>query len=235
MTQSLRLAPPFVIVALLCGCATGPQANPKDPLEPFNRSMYAFNEKADEIVLQPVARGYQAITPGFIRAGVSNFFSNLGEPLNAVNNLLQGKAGAAVSDVGRFAMNSVLGIFGLWDVATPAGLDRSNEDFGQTLGRWGARPGPYLVLPLLGPSSVRDAVGRIGDSPFGLTRYVDPADLRTGLYVLDIVNTRANLLGASNVLEAAALDRYGFVRDAYLQRRRSLVYDGKPPKDLDED
>jgi phospholipid-binding lipoprotein MlaA len=232
--NSIKLLFVCFFAALATGCASVPQGEPNDPLEPMNRGIFAFNEKADEIVLKPVAEGYRAITPGFVRAGVSNFFSNLGEPVNALNNLLQGKPGAAVSDVGRFAMNSSIGILGLWDVATPAGLEKSNEDFGQTLGKWGVESGPYLVLPLMGPSTVRDTLGRVADSPLSPQRYIDRVDVRNTLYVVSIVNTRSELLEAGRLLDTAALDRYTFVRDAWLQRRQNQVYDGKPPKPKDE-
>jgi phospholipid-binding lipoprotein MlaA len=221
----------LVFALLLTGCASVPQGEVNDPLEPMNRGIFTFNEKADELVLKPVAEGYRAITPSFFRTGVSNFFSNLGEPVNAVNNLLQGKVDSAVSDVGRFALNSVMGIFGLWDVATPAGLEKSNEDFGQTLGKWGVSSGPYLVLPLMGPSTIRDTAGRFVDAPLSPQRYIDQVDARNTLYVLGIVNTRSELLEAGRILDAAALDRYTFVRDAWLQRRQNQVYDGKPPRE----
>lgn len=229
----LKLAFTLLTAAVVSGCATVQPGDVNDPLEPMNRGIFTFNEKADEVILKPVAEGYRAITPGFVRAGVSNFFSNLGEPINALNNLLQGKGGAAASDVGRFAMNSVLGILGLWDVATPAGLEKSNEDFGQTLGVWGVSSGPYLVLPLLGPSTIRDSVARVVDAPLSPQRYIDRVDVRNTLYVVSIVNTRSELLEAGRVLDAAALDRYTFVRDAWLQRRQNQVYDGKPPKEKD--
>jgi phospholipid-binding lipoprotein MlaA len=227
----LKLFFALTTAVLVSGCATTTPGEVNDPLEPLNRGVFTFNEKADELVLKPVAQGYRAVTPGFLRTGVSNFFSNLGEPVNAVNNLLQGKAAAAFSDVGRFAMNSVIGIFGLWDVATPAGIEKSNEDFGQTLGAWGVQGGPYLVLPLLGPSTVRDTVGRFADSPLSPQRYIERVDVRNSLYVLNVVNVRSELLDASKVLDVAALDRYSFVRDAWLQRRQNQVYDGNPPKE----
>lgn len=214
---------------LISGCAstTAPKA---DPMEGLNRATYAFNDAVDEAVFKPVAKGYQAVTPGFFRAGVTNLFTNIGDVATALNNLLQGKAGDAASDAGRFLVNSTLGVLGLFDVATPMGLEKHNEDFGQTLGKWGVGSGPFLVLPLMGPSTLRDAIGRPVDSYAGYSRYVDHIPTRNSTLGLEIIDLRSNLLGASSTLDTAALDKYQFVRDAYLQRRLRNVYDGKAPQ-----
>jgi phospholipid-binding lipoprotein MlaA len=205
-------------------------------LEPVNRAVFEFNDTADRFVFKPVAEGYKFVLPGFVQAGVRNFFSNLGDPWIAVNQLLQGKVELALSDGWRFIINSTFGLGGLLDVASDMRLPKHNEDFGQTLGVWGADTGAYLVLPLWGPSSVRDGIGLIADSygylPWRLPDWLDFSHRvawQNSLLALDFVNQRAQLLDATNLLEEAALDRYAFVRDAYFQRRRSLVYDGNPP------
>ena len=219
------------IVALLSGCAaTGPTSK-ADPFESFNRASFAFNDTVDAAVLKPVAKGYVAVTPGFVRTGVSNAFGNVSDVKSAVNNLLQGNPGKAVSDTGRVLVNTVLGIFGLWDVASPMGLTKHDEDFGQTLGKWGVGSGPYLVLPLLGPSTVRDAIARVPQRYVEYSFHVDHTATANALFVTDIINTRANFLSAEDTLNAAALDKYTFLRDAYLQRRLRQVHDGKVPPD----
>jgi len=215
---------------LLSGCATN---DPRDPLEPMNRVVYKFNDGLDKVVIKPVARVYKTVLPQFVRTGVTNFFNNLYDVLVALNNLLQGKLPEASSDVGRVAVNTTVGIGGLIDVATKIGLEKHDEDFGQTLGRWRINDGPYLQIPLFGPSSFRDGLGRFVDfklDPIYWLWYHDVAT-RNSLWALDIVNTRANLLDATELLQNAALDPYEFQRDAYLQRRRSQVYDGNPPPD----
>ena len=228
----MRFLPVLAALALASGCATvtGPP-NPKDPWESYNRGMHAFNDKVDTAVLKPVAEGYQEAVPEFAREGVSNFFENLRDVGTGLNNLLQGKFVAGASDLGRFAFNTVVGIGGLWDVATPLGLEKHTEDFGQTLGWWGVPSGPYFVIPLFGPSTARDAPARIVDPQYAWGRYIDPESVGWVLFGLDITRSRANLLQSERILDEAALDRYTFIRDAWLQRRRNLVYDGKPPKD----
>ena len=228
-----RLAVPFAAAALLAGCATT-GGNP-DPWEGMNRKTFAFNEKLDAAVLKPVATTYQKVVPGFAREGVNNFFDNLEDIGTSLNNILQGKPGQGLSDAGRFVVNSTLGVFGLWDVATPMGLEKHYEDFGQTLGVWGVQSGPYLVLPLLGPSTARDAPAKIVDPSWYYSTYVDPESVYWGLWTLEKVRTRANLLGAESVVEQAALDKYSFIRDAWMQRRRSQVYDGNPPRPKDDE
>lgn len=219
-----RLVP---LAALCCAaCATGPNANPADPLEPMNRAIYTVNDKVDTYVAVPVAKGYRRITPQPVRTAVTNVFNNVGDVGNAINNLLQGKGVAAAESVMRVAINSVLGLGGLIDIATPAGLPRHPQDFGLTLGTWGIPSGPYLVLPLFGPSTVRDGVGRVGDAYAYPVTYMDPA-WRNSLFALQFVNTRSNLLDATSLLEQAALDKYSFVRDAYLQQRRQRLRGGE--------
>lgn len=222
-------------VSLLGGCAS--TNNPRDPIEPVNRVVYQFNDGLDNLLLKPFATIYRGVIPQFARTGVTNFFGNLYDILTALNNLLQGKLGTALSDVGRFAVNSTVGILGLIDVGTRIGLEKHNEDFGQTLGYWGIGAGPYLVLPLMGPSSARDAVGRFVDTQLDPVRWIWRNDVttRNSLWALMLINTRANLLDSTKILEEAALDPYEFQRDAYLQRRRALVYDGNPPPTPEED
>lgn len=225
----------LIVVGLLGGCATT-ASNPRDPLEPLNRGIYSFNEHVDGLILKPAAEAYRLLLPAFARTGVSNFFSNLNDVLVALNNLLQGKVNHAASDASRVVVNSTLGVLGFIDVASKIGLEKHDEDFGQTLGYWGVGDGPYLVLPFFGPSNFRDAVGRIPDYYADPVTYVDPVSDRNVLWGLRVVNRRAELLGASRVLEAAALDPYEFVRDAYLQRRRNLIYDGNAPREnLDDE
>jgi phospholipid-binding lipoprotein MlaA len=215
-------------IVLLGGCATN---NPRDPFEPVNRGIYQFNEGVDKAILKPVAQAYRAVLPQFVRSSVSNFFSNINDVVVALNNLLQGKFTTAYSDLGRIAINTTLGLGGLFDVASEAGIEKHEEDFGQTLGYWGIGDGPFLVLPLFGPSTVRDGVGRIVDYKTDLVTYVYPYNVRNILWGTRLVNRRSELLDASTVLQTAALDPYEFVRDAYLQRRRNLIYDGAPPPD----
>ncbi len=213
---------------VLGGCASGP--NPRDPLEPWNRNVYEFNQVVDKVALKPVARGYKKVVPPPVRGGVSNFFGNFRDVTSAVNNLLQLKLANALSDVGRVAINSTVGLFGVFDIATPLGLQKHDEDFGQTLGYWGMGSGPYLVLPFLGPSTVRDSAGLIGDYFTDPEFYIFEGDaLGWAVFGIRIVNLRANLLEAERLLDQAAIDRYAFLRDAYLQRRMSQIHDGNPP------
>ena len=215
---------------VVSGCATT-SGDPRDPLEGLNRGVYGFNDKVDSWVMRPVATGYNNYVPGEIRERVRNFFANIADPMIGVHNILQGKFEEGFFDWVRFGFNSTLGLFGLHDVATDMGYEKHNEDFGQTFGRWGSPPGPYLVLPFLGSSNIRDGIG------LGLDYYFDPMtgvrdkDLSYGLWAVRIVQVRSDLLDASRILEEAALDKYTFQRDAYLQRRRSLIYDGRPPRE----
>lgn len=218
----------------LSGCASTAN-NPKDPWEGFNRAMYSFNDGVDKAVLKPVAQGYDYVTPDPVQTGVSNFFGNIADVFIAVNNLLQGKPGDAVSDAGRFLLNSTIGVLGLFDVATPAGLEKHDEDFGQTFGRWGVGDGPYVVWPFIGPRTVRDTAGYAVDVAVDPVWNVNDVPTRNSLAALRIIDTRASLLPAEKVIDDAALDKYAYMRDAYLQRRKSLIYDGNPPREKIED
>jgi len=220
------------LLAALGGCATpGEERDPRDPWEGFNRGVYRFNETVDQYVAQPVARAYVKVLHQEIRSRVGNFFANIGDIFIGVNNFLQGKFENGVNDWARFTFNSTIGLLGIHDVASEMGLEKHNEDFGQTFGRWGAPPGPYLILPFLGSSTVRDGAGTAVDWTVQPVGEVRPIALRNSLYGLYFVNTRADLLEAGRILEEAALDKYVFQRDAYLQRRRSLIYDGSPPRE----
>jgi phospholipid-binding lipoprotein MlaA len=224
---------------LLAGCATVPPnagQNPRDPWERFNRQVFAFNDGFDRFVLKPAAKGYAAVLPHAFRLCISNAFSNVGEIRNAVNDILQVKPVGAGTDTGRLAINTTLGMGGCFDVATKMGLERRNEDFGLTLARWGAGTGPYLVLPVLGPSDVRDAIGQVPDSYTNPIIYVKrPIYDRYVYYAAWAIDTRAALLDATDLIDRTALDRYQSYRDAYLQRRRSLEYEGNPPLAPEED
>ncbi len=221
-------------LVLATGCAsTGADVN-IDPWEGFNRSIFAFNDRLDVYVATPLAKGYKAITPAPVNRGITRFFANLDDVPSAWNNLLQFKFKRALSDVGRFGVNSTLGLLGFMDVATGMGLVKHDEDFGQTLGYWGFSSGPYLVLPIIGPSSVRDGIGFAGDwvtNPI-YTR-VDSATISWSLYGVRYLDRRADELGARQILEAASFDPYSFVRDTYLQHRTSQIYDGNPPQSDD--
>jgi phospholipid-binding lipoprotein MlaA len=231
----VKAAAAAVALAALAGCASGPNADPRDPLEPWNRAVYKFNDKVDQAVAQPVARAYRRVVPGGIRDRVRNFFANLADPFIGVNSFLQGKPEDGITDWARFVFNSTFGLFGIHDVATEFGLEKHNEDFGQTFGRWGAGTGPYLVLPFLGSSNLRDGLGTALDLYADPLNYVRPDQVEYSLWALRLTQTRADLLDASRILEEAALDKYTFQRDAYLQRRRSLVYDGRAPRERLDD
>lgn len=220
-----RLLSALSLALLATACASGPQASPADPIEPFNRAVFTVNDKLDEYVATPLAKGYRAVTPQPVRTAVTNFYSNIGDVGNFVNNLLQGKGVDAAESFMRIAINSTLGIGGLIDIATPAGLGKHSQDFGLTLGVWGIPSGPYLVLPLFGPSSIRDGVGLYVNLQISPTTWIDQ-DYRYGMYFLGFLDARTNALGATDLLALAALDRYSFVRDAYLQRRQYLIDGG---------
>jgi phospholipid-binding lipoprotein MlaA len=245
-----RFLTALLLAFALTGCASVPEtadSNPRDPYEHFNRTVFRFNERTDKYVLRPVAQTYTDVTPDFVRTGIRNFFSNLGDVGVVIQDLLQGKPGQGAADSARLVMNTTVGLFGLLDVASVAGLEKHSEDFGQTLAVWGWKDSSYLVLPLLGPSTVRDGVGKVAALPWGGTGWGKApailsdnpavADLNTSswtiyeIYAAQLVDTRASLLGATNVLQEAALDKYSFTRDAYLQRRRNLIYDGHPPEE----
>lgn len=216
------------LVLSVAACSTVRAPSDKDPFEGMNRGVDAFNQALDKTLVKPATKGYQAITPDFIEQMVANFFANLGDIANAFNNFLQGKGEEGFSDVGRVTINTTFGLFGLFDIASEAGLPKHDEDFGQTLAVWGVDSGPYLVLPLLGPSTVRDGLARIVDSQAELVNAnLEPRE-RNVLIALRILDARRRLLPTTDLVERIALDQYAFVRDAYLARRQSLIRDGKP-------
>ena len=225
------IAMTMMLAGLLGGCATS--GNPKDPIEGFNRAMFAFNEGLDTVLIKPVAQGYDMALPMPVKTGVTNFFGNIADLFIGVNNLLQGKPDQAVSDLGRVAINSTIGILGLFDVASEAGLEKHEEDFGQTFGRWGAGDGAYVVIPVFGPRTVRDTAGLVLDMAVDPVGNVDHLATRNTLTALRLIDTRADLLPADKVIAEAALDKYAYVRDGYLQRRRNLVFDGNAPRQDD--
>lgn len=235
--MSMRLRGLAALLSLLLGaCAHTPADDPSDPLESMNRAIFSFNLKADKYVARPVAKAYVKVLPSPVRTGVSNFFDNLTYPTVIVNDALQAKFKQSGKDTGRFLFNSTVGIAGIFDPATPVGLERNDEDFGQTFGKWGVGQGWYLMLPLLGPSTNRELTGRIAGIATNPLTYVENDEVTTYLTLLDIIDTRAQLLGADSVLDQQ-FDQYIFVRTAYLQRRQNLVFDGNPPKetyDFDE-
>lgn len=227
--SSRRLLATTVVAACLAGCATGPQANPVDPLEPFNRGVTRFNDTVDEAVMRPVAVAYEKVVPQLMRTGVTNFFNNLVDVWSFANSVMQLRAQQSAQTFMRVNVNTFFGLGGLLDVASEAGLERHREDFGQTLGRYGVGPGPYLVLPILGPSTVRDTAALPVDYYGGLISNVGDIPVRNTLYAMRLVDARAQLLPVDRLLRDAALDRYTLTRDVFLQRRRNDVYDGNPP------
>jgi phospholipid-binding lipoprotein MlaA len=225
---------------LLAGCATVPPGagtNPRDPLEKINRQTFEFNDRLDRYLIKPIAQGYQYVLPRVVRQCISNGFANMFEIRNAVNDILQIKPSGVATDTGRLVINSTIGVAGCFDIATGWGMERRHEDFGLTLARWGLGTGPYLVLPVLGPSDVRDGVGLAADAYTIPTNYVQvaPVVARNSLLGTNLVDQRAQLLDTTKLINEVALDRYQFTRDAYLQRRRSLEYEGNPPPPKLED
>jgi phospholipid-binding lipoprotein MlaA len=231
LVMHLVLAMAFLALAE-AGFAQGMTKPNADPWESFNRKMFSFNDSLDQVVLRPVARTYVEVTPQFIRTGVSNFFGNLRDLWSAANSALQAKPGPALENTGRFLINTTVGVYGLFDVATPLGLERHSEDLGQTLGWWGVSSGPYVVLPLFGPSTVRDGLGLVVDSQASIISHVSDISHRNELYVGRNIDLRAQLLPITDQMEHVALDKYAFTRDAYLQKRLNDIYDGDPP-DID--
>lgn len=230
-----RLAALALAAGLLAGCAT--TANPDDPLEGYNRAMFSFNEQLDKVVVKPVAEAYEFAVPQPVRTGVGNVFGNLGDPWISLNNLLQGKLADGLADFMRFAVNSSFGLFGVLDVATEMGLGKHDEDFGQTLGRWGVGEGAYIVLPFFGPRTVRDAVALPADLVGQDPLQIDHVRTRNSLIALRVTHTRSTLLGTEKTLEEGTLDKYAYVRDFYLEQRRYKVSDGAPERvyeDFDE-
>jgi phospholipid-binding lipoprotein MlaA len=223
----------LLLALAITGCASGPNANPRDPLEPFNRGVYQFNDTLDRAVVKPVATAYRDVLPSPVRTGVTNFFNNLQDAWSFVNNTLQLKGEAAGNSLVRFGVNSVFGLGGVLDIATEMQIERHTKDFGETLGYWGVGSGPYLVLPLLGPSTLRDTAALPIDSQGNLISGVEHVPSRNAATALKMVNLRAQLLQASAMLDQVALDPYTFTRDAFLQSRRSDIYDGNPPDEVD--
>ena len=211
------------VLALAQGCATGPNAHRADPLEPFNRTIFSFNDKVDVAVVKPVASAYREVTPKLVRTGVTNFFGNIRDVWSVVNSALQAKPQHAFENLFRVTTNTVFGVAGLFDVASELKIPRHSADFGQTLGHWGVPAGPYLVLPVLGPSTFRDTVGTVVDFNGNLLTRTNDVGFRNTVSAVGIVNVRANLLDAGDLLEQAALDRYSFAREIYLQRRSSMI------------
>ena len=224
----------LVSVALMTSGCTARFANPDDPLETYNRAMFGFNEVVDKAAIKPVAEAYVTVTPQFVRTGVGNFFGNVGDVWIGLNNFLQGKPVDGVNDLMRFVFNSTLGIFGLLDIATEMGMPKHDEDFGQTLGRWGVGEGAYFVVPFFGPRTVRDTVvlpiDLYGDDVWGVTHI----PTRNTFTALRLAHVRANLLGIDKTLEEGTLDKYAYARDFYLQQRRYKVHDGSPPVEYED-
>lgn len=219
------------LVAEMTGCATTGPGSKADPLEPFNRAMFKFNDAVDVVALKPAATVYQEVLPTFVQTGVGNFFGNLADAWTAVNNFLQGNIESGVTDVMRVAVNSTFGLLGILDIGSEAGLPKHKEDFGQTLGKWGVKSGPYVVLPLFGPSTLRDTLALPVDLVGDPWSYAEPSSVFAAGSVLRVVDLRAAVLDASNLVEDAALDPYEFIRDAYLQRRESKVNNGVSRKE----
>lgn len=219
---------------LLSGCATT-NGRVDDPFEPANRVMYAINEPLDKHIVKPIAEAYVEYVPSIIRTGISNYFNNIDDLFSAVNGLLQGKLDKAGHDMGRVMINTFPGILGLIDVASEAGIPRGNEDFGQTFGYWGIPQGPYLFVPLFGPSTVRDGTGFVLRVLWSPTTEIPDVAVRNVIYGLGALDLRVQALGATSLIDQASLDPYTFVRRAYLQRRLYLVHDGNPPREKEEE
>jgi phospholipid-binding lipoprotein MlaA len=241
MTMTKRFSPRSTLLAaavgifLLSGCASSGTANPDDPLEGYNRAMFSFNEAVDKAVMKPLAEGYDFIAPVPVKTGIGNFFGNLGDVWISVNNLLQGKVQDALSDAGRFLVNTTVGIAGLFDVATEMGLEKHDEDFGQTLGWWGVGEGGYFIVPIIGPKTIRDALALPVDFKGNPVVWLKDDESRYLLLGLQMVHERYTLLGVEKTLEEGTLDKYTYARDYYLQKRRYKVFDGNPPKRPDDD
>ena len=220
----------LISCVILSGCASVPD-DEKDPLEPFNREMFAINDDFDRKILKPTAEAYREKLPKPVQTAINNFFSNIDDAFVVINDILQFKLAQAASDLSRLVWNTTAGLGGLIDVATPMGLPKHNEDLGQTLGVWGIGDSPYLVLPFIGPSTLRDTTGVFVQSSYHPVNDIEDSATYWASVVLIVADTRAQLLGASNIVEEAALDRYVFIRDAYLQHRLNLIHDGNPPRE----
>lgn len=224
----------LMIALLATGCATPVNGRPPaehDPLEAYNRDMFAFNDDFYKYILDPATKGYQAITPEFVQTGVSNFFSHVDDIFVMINDLLQFKIKQFLQDFMRFIFNTFFGLFGLIDVASHMDLPKNKEDFGQTLATWGWTDSTYIVLPFLGPSTLRDTGGLAIEWETGLVSRIEDAEAKAGTIAIQSLNTRANLLKASRIVEQASFDKYAFTRDAYLQLRKSLIHDGNAPRE----
>ena len=227
---------PALCLLLCSACATVKTPNPDDPFERYNRAMFAFNDTLDKYALKPVAKGYKAVTPDMVDKGVTNFFSNIDDVIVLVNDIFQLKIKQAASDTTRIVFNTIIGLGGLIDVSTEFGLPKHNEDFGQTLGYWGVSSGPYFVLPFFGPSDIRDAGGFTVDTvEFDPLAKIPKKSERYTAISLKYIDIRADLLKATDIIDATAIDRYAYIRDAYMARRKNLVYDGNPPIDKSEE
>ena len=221
------------MLLLLQACATVKSADARDPWEPMNRSIYQFNDAIDTVALKPAAQLYVKVLPSMVRTGVSNFMGNLGDVWSMVNSALQLKGQATVETFMRINVNTFMGLGGILDVATEMGIEKRREDFGQTLGYWGVQPGPYVVLPLFGPSTLRDALAFPVDMQGNVTNSLSDEATRNALLVTRLVDTRAGLLKTVDAIKASSLDPYSFVRDGYLQKRRNDIHDGNPPSSFD--
>jgi phospholipid-binding lipoprotein MlaA len=233
MSAASRLPCVAALAVILAGCAAAPSR--VDPLEPMNRALFEVNDVAEKVVIKPVVTVYQAVLPQFVRTGIANVFGNIDDLFSAVNGLLQGKLDKAGNDLGRVMVNSTFGLGGLIDIASDAGIERGNEDFGQTFGYWGLGQGPYLFIPFFGPTTVRDGTGflvRIAAGPVG---FIPDVPVRNSLYGVGYVDLQSHASEAKSVAETAALDRYRFIRNGYLQKRRYDVHDGNPPREKEED
>lgn len=241
MSRFASLAAAALLLALV-GCATGPNANPKDPLEPLNRSVSSFNDGVDRVILKPVATAYVAVTPSPVRTGVTNFFGNLQDAWTTVNSVLQLRPLKALESLTRFGVNTFFGFGGLLDIASEMRIQKHNEDLGKTLGRWGVPSGPYVVLPLFGPSTLRDSLTIVAESQYDPVSQITPTAARNATTVLRVVNTRANFLRLGNLLDDVALDKYSFTRDAFLAKRNADVarsaekeLEDQPEKEFDKE
>lgn len=233
-----RAALAALALVVLAGCATVPPSGARpatDPFESWNRKVFAFNDKVDAAVLKPVAETYRDVVPSFVRTSINNVLGNFYDIWSTANHFLQGKFQSGLEMGMRVLTNTVFGAVGIFDVATEAGLQRRSEDLGQTLGMWGVPSGPYIVLPFLGPSTARDGVGLFIDRQVGPSTLPNANADRYAVTALELLNTRTNLLQAGNLVDQVALDRYSFIRDAYLSRRRDALYDGAPPMETFDD
>ena len=233
MSATLRIIAAAAATVVFAGCAAVPSK--VDPLEPMNRALYQVHDVLDTNIVKPVAEGYVAVIPQFVRTGFANVFNNIDDLFSAVNGLLQGKPEKAGNDLGRVLTNTMLGLGGLIDVASDLGIERGNEDFGQTFAVWGFPQGPYLFIPLFGPTTVRDGTGVLVRIALGPVSYISNVPVRNSIYGVGYVDLRSQALESGSLLDTAALDRYIFIRNAYLQRRRYLIYDGKPPPESEDE